>query len=157
MGALRAIDGSAADHVLAGGAYGTLLSFEGGKWSSETPSFVGMPVVWSAAFDVRSVEVSDKTAWVAGEYYSLGVCRAVFVLHGTYDGTKWVWDKLLIYDKNLITCGSPNEQTSVGRIWLDGVSGSVYVVGSQGTDAAGSIVTSNPAQRRPLVARIKLK
>jgi hypothetical protein len=157
IGALRAIDGSAADHVLAGGAYGTLLSFEGGKWASETPNFVGMPVVWSAAFDVRSIEVSDKTAWVAGEYYSLGVCRAVFVLHGTYDGTKWVWDKLLIYDKNLITCGSPNEQTSVGRIWLDGVTGSLYVVGSQGTNDSGTVVTNSPTQRRPLVARIKLK
>jgi hypothetical protein len=64
----------------------------------------------------------------------------------------------LITNASFATCsGNNTEFTSMGRIWIDPQSGSLYVVGAQGTDNNGGVVSTNTTQSRPFVGRIVLK
>jgi hypothetical protein len=160
VGELRAVHGTSAKNVMTGGALGSLFSFDGLIWKQQKPAYTGMPVAWSSAFDVKSIAMVDTHAWVGGEYYYLSgtMCRSFFLLHGTLVDGNWVWDKLLITNASFATCsGNNTEFTSMGRIWIDPQSGSLYVVGAQGTDNNGGVVSTNTTQSRPFVGRIVLK
>jgi hypothetical protein len=158
IGQFRAVHGTSATHVMVGGSAGTLFSYDAGKWTQQTPSYAGMPVAWGAGFDVKSVALAGKDAWAAGEFTVTSggaTCKALFGLHGVFDGTTWSWNKLVISQK-LLSCGVL-DSTFVGKVWIDPTSASVYFAGSQGTDAAGAPVATNAAQTRQLIVRAKMQ
>ena len=154
VGQFRAVHGTSASNVMVGGTAGTLFSYNGSTWTQQVPSATGL----TNAYDVRSIYLTGNEAWVAGEVnYSIVVanCRAVFVLHGVQSAGTWTWNKLITMTNDYTTCGTNLDYTSVGHIWVDGVTGSVYVVGATGTNVAGQIPAYNPTQERQAVLRVK--
>ena len=164
MGIFRAIHGTSATHLLVGGSLGTLRSYDNGTWTTQKPVVGGMAIAGNAAFDVRSVFTTGNDGWAAGHYDDpLTKCRTVFALHGSFASatSTWTWDKLWLASDTLMTCSTPGstnlDATSLYKVWSDPNTGSLYFVGSQGTDSTGKTVFVNATQIRQLLMRVKLQ
>jgi hypothetical protein len=160
LGNLRAIHGTSATHMLAGGESGTLFAYDNGAWQQITPAPAISSVKWSAAMGVRSVFLSGSEAWVTGNYSVGGgtsiPCTDWFILHGTYN-SGWTWDNLIITSLDLHICNAtPTQVNAPYKAWVDGSTGSAYFVGSTYTNAAGTPNSAGP-QTRPEILRIKVK
>ena len=164
FGNLRAIHGTSATHMLAGGEGGTLIAYDGVKWTQVTPKPAITPAAWGANFQVRSIYLNGSDGWVAGAYLtsSGGVCSDWFVLHGTYTAgpslnPTWTWDKVVLTNLDLHICNN-NAVLNNGpwKIWVDPSTASVYLVGNTQTDITGT-PSSQGTQTRPEVLRIKMK
>ncbi len=159
-GAFQAIHGSSNAHVVVAGTLGTIYSFDNNKWTLENPGTIAGNA-WGSDYNVHGVYVTATDAWLAGtrDFNNAAntTCREGFVLHGSFAAGKWTWNTLVLLGNDAISCGTNLAYTGVLRAWIDGNTGSVYFVGSQGADAANKAVTSNPVNQIPLVLRIKTK
>ena len=163
-GTFRAVHGSSATNLLAGGAAGTLWSFDGSKWTQNVPSYTGIPVAWSNQFDVRGLWVTASEGWVAGTYDAItggNTCREIFVLHGTVKAGVWTWDKQIVSANNdLAVCAQTGDGVLAylqgNRLWYDAVNQALYLVGSRGAADNLTPLVNNPSRQLELAVRIKL-
>ncbi len=160
--ALRAIHGTSSTHMLAGGDNGTLTAFDDGKWTTQSPTTpLSAPTSWGTNYSVRSVYLAGNDGWVAGTVDVPGTttCRSIFVMHGTF-GTSWTWDKIVATTADVTTCSNTTgtrARTALNKVWVDSTTGSVYLVGSTGTDNTGAIVSNGATQTREVALRVKMK
>ena len=159
---LRAIHGTSASHMLAGGDSGTLTAFDNGVWTAQAPTApLSAPSAWGTNYAVRSVYLAGSDGWVAGTVDIPGTttCRSMFVMHGTF-GTSWTWDKIVATTADVTTCSNTagtRARTALNKVWVDSVTGSVYLVGSTGTDNNGNLLSTGATQTREAVLRVKMK
>ena len=48
------------------GTHGTIVAYDGAKWTQLVPSYTGMPMVWSNGFTVGGVYLTGAEAWLTG-------------------------------------------------------------------------------------------
>jgi len=159
-GVFKAVHGTSASHVLVGGSLGALYSYDGGKWTQQTPQYSGMPGTWGSGYDVHGVYLSGNHGWVVGTYDSAvgpTTCRTGFVLHGSFGAGAWQWDELVQLNPTVRTCGANLDWSNVTHVNVDSSTGAVYAVGSQGTDAKGAAVSAGATQQSQLILRIQTK
>jgi len=164
MGQLTSVHGTGGKNVMAAGTHGTIVAYDGAKWSQVTPAYTGMPLAWSNGFTVGSVYLTGSEAWLTGTVETGtggSTCRQLWLLHGTVDKGVWTWNKQIVSANNdLAVCSNESSVRAwmqANAVWVDPATGSVYVVGSRGANGSNVATVNNPSRQVELLVRVKMK
>ena len=147
---VTAVHGSSTYHALAVGYTASnqpiIWNLSSTALATESPQPTpptGMPAFASGAYIPTAVTVSASRAWVVGTILS-GGCNYLWALHGTVNGSGYIWDKLLVSTSTAYVCNSNVfNQLTVTRVWADPSDTGVYITGSAAKDALGGTKVSS--------------